>query len=408
VLDRSLLDNRPFTFDRVIRLGITVALIWGLVWLLGYLSDVLIPFVIAFLLAYLVHPLVMWLRRRIRNHVLAVITALALVLLALVLAVMVVAPLVVREAAHMGQVLSDVVHNSTVAERAAKSLPPDLWAFIKEQAARDEVQRLFRTEKFWAAVQDVAKKVMPGLWGFLAGAASVLTGLVGLGFILIYLVFLLIDYRKVQEGWRDLLPPAYRDGIVDFVKEFDAAMSRYFRAQALVALITGVLLAVGFSLLGLPMGILLGLVIGLFNMAPYLQALGFPPAVLLALVHGLEVGGNLWVHVGLVCLVFLVVQLIQDLVLTPRIMGEVTGLSPAMILLSLSVWGKLLGMLGLLIGLPMTCLLLAYYRRMLRSPALAEESPQGFVPPAPPPKKTAGLESRAPLPSKGAARKKGK
>jgi len=71
--------------------------------------------------------------------------------------------------------------------------------------------------------------------------------------------------------------------------------------------------------------------------------------------------------VGLTLLVFAIVQIIQDSILTPRIMGKVTGLSPAIILLSVSVWGKLLGVFGLIIALPMTCLLLAYYRRIIES-----------------------------------------
>jgi predicted PurR-regulated permease PerM len=113
------------------------------------------------------------------------------------------------------------------------------------------------------------------------------------------------------------------------------------------------------------LGILLGLFIGLLNMVPYLQIIGLIPAFLLALIHALEMGGDFWMILSLTGLVFAVVQIIQDAILVPKIMGRVTGLSPAMILLSLSIWGKLLGVFGLLIALPMTCLLLAYYRRFL-------------------------------------------
>jgi predicted PurR-regulated permease PerM len=174
-----------------------------------------------------------------------------------------------------------------------------------------------------------------------------------------------MDYEKVREGWKELLPPGSRDKITGFVSDFDSAMNRYFRAQALVAAIVGIFFALGFTLIGLPMGILLGLFIGLLNMVPYLQIIGLIPAVLLALVHALETGGSFWIILALTLLVFVVVQIIQDALLVPRIMGKVTGLNPAMILLSLSIWGKLLGMFGLLIALPMTCLLLAYYRRFL-------------------------------------------
>jgi predicted PurR-regulated permease PerM len=151
-------------------------------------------------------------------------------------------------------------------------------------------------------------------------------------------------------------------------------MNRYFRAQALVASITGVLLTVGFLIIGVPMAILLGLFIGLLNMVPYLQIIGLIPAFLLALVHALETGGNLLTMLALTGLVFVVVQIIQDTILVPRIMGKEMGLSPAMILLSLSIWGKLLGIFGLLIALPMTCLLVAYYRRFLTRAEVPEGS----------------------------------
>jgi predicted PurR-regulated permease PerM len=85
----------------------------------------------------------------------------------------------------------------------------------------------------------------------------------------------------------------------------------------------------------------------------------------LALIHALETGMSFWVSLGLTALVFAVVQIIQDAYLSPKIMGKVMGLSPAMILLSLSIWGKLLGILGLLIALPATCLVLAYYKRFV-------------------------------------------
>jgi predicted PurR-regulated permease PerM len=153
--------------------------------------------------------------------------------------------------------------------------------------------------------------------------------------------------------------------VVAFLEDFRLAMSRYFRAQAAVAALTGVMFAVGFALIGLPMGILLGLFMGLLNMVPYLQNIGLIPAVFFAFVHSVESGQSFWLVLGLTMGVFILAQIIQDVVLVPRIMGKTTGLSPAIILLSLSIWGKLLGMLGLLIAIPATCLLLAYYRRLL-------------------------------------------
>ena len=368
-----LFDGKPYTFDRVIRIGITVGLLWGLIWLLGYLSDVLIPFAIALLLAYLINPLVQLVQKKIRNRLIAVVFSLFAVAVFLALAVWLLIPAIVQEIGQMGHILSRLVSNTDLAEQAAKRLPPDLWQALKDYAARKEVQEFFRTENFWKIAEAVARKVLPGVWGLITGTASFLMGLIGLAIIGLYLVFLLLDYQKVKEGWKALIPHAYRETLIAFVNDFNAGMNRYFRAQALVASIVGGLFAFGFWLIDLPMGILLGLFIGLLNMVPYLQVIGLIPAFLLALAHGLETSSSIWTVVGLTALVFVMVQAIQDGILVPKIMGRITGLSPAIILLSLSIWGKLLGIFGLLIALPMTCLLLAYYRRFLAATPAAEE-----------------------------------
>jgi predicted PurR-regulated permease PerM len=360
-----LLDHRPYTLDRVVRIAIFAGLVWGLVWLLGVLSDVLLPFAVALLLAYLMNPLVLLVQRRIKNRAAAVFVSLLAVLLCMVLAGVLVIPMIVKEIRHASAILIAVVNNSEIAARVTEVLPEDVWKEIKTYLAREEVLGYLKTDNFISTAQGVLKKVLPGVWGVISGTASVLFGIFGFSVIVMYLVFLLMDYQKVKEGWAGLLPPAYREPVREFALDFNAAMSRYFRGQTLVAAIMGLIHAVGFVAIGLPLGILLGALIGVLNMVPYLQVLGAIPALLLAIVHALGTGGSVPVMVAMTLAVFMVAQLIQETVLTPKIMGEVTGLSPAMIMLSLSVWGKLLGMLGLLIALPMTCLLLAYYKRLI-------------------------------------------
>ncbi|MCK5075047.1 MAG: AI-2E family transporter [Calditrichia bacterium] len=360
-----LLDQKPYTLDRIVRLGMFVALIWGIVWILGYLSDVLIPFFVAFLLAYLINPLVSLVQKKIHNRGLAIFISLLGVLLCVGLFIVLIVPLMAGEITHMGEIITNLMNNSELAEKAAEKLPPDLWKSIRDYAMQDEVRQFFKTENFWKITQSIAQKILPGVWGIISGTASFLWSLAGLMIIGLYLVFLLIDFHKVNTGWKELLPDAYVEKISAFTIEFNEAMRRYFRAQAAIAAIVGVLFAVGFEIIGLPLGIFLGLFIGLLNMVPYLQIIGLIPASLLAGVHAIDTGMSFWLVLGLTMLVFVVVQIIQDAVLVPRIMGKVTGLSPAIILLSLSVWGKLLGMLGLLIALPMTSLIIAYYKHYL-------------------------------------------
>ena len=137
-------------------------------------------------------------------------------------------------------------------------------------------------------------------------------------------------------------------------------------------IVCGILLAIGFKIIDFPLAIILGLFIGLLNMIPYLQTIGIIPMVILSLLRSAESGENFWIIFGLSLLVLGIVQCIQDLYLTPRIMGKAMGLNPAIILLSLSIWGILLGFIGLIIALPLTTLCLSYYKRFI----LEEKEPE--------------------------------
>ena len=96
---------------------------------------------------------------------------------------------------------------------------------------------------------------------------------------------------------------------------------------------------------------------------PYLQLVSVVPMVLLAVLKAVSTGGDFWLIILSATIVLLVVQLIQDLFLVPYIMGKRMNLHPAVILLSLSIWGKLLGLLGMIVALPLTTILLAYLKR---------------------------------------------
>jgi predicted PurR-regulated permease PerM len=102
-------------------------------------------------------------------------------------------------------------------------------------------------------------------------------------------------------------------------------------------------------------------------MIPYMQIITFPPAILLCWLRVSQTNDSFWAILGLVALIYVVVQCIMDLFLVPRIMGKAMGLNPAIILLSLSVWGSLLGIVGMIIAIPLTTLLLSYYKEFIAS-----------------------------------------
>lgn len=244
-------------------------------------------------------------------------------------------------------------------------------------AGFESLRRFVESDDFNQLVLQTVKQLAMGGWSVVTFALNLVLGLTGLIIVVLYLVFLLMDYRSYARTWHTFLPPAYREPIIEFLGQFDVAMRRYFRGQSVVALMVGALCAVGFTIIGLPMAVPFGLFVGLLNMVPYLQTVGLVPGVLLAAVRALEGESSFVGSVFLVLAVFGVVQLIQDAVLTPRIMGEATGLRPVAILLGVFIWGKLLGFLGLLLAIPLTCLGIAYYSRyvLLQSASTAQVIP---------------------------------
>jgi predicted PurR-regulated permease PerM len=241
-------------------------------------------------------------------------------------------------------------------------LIPDSWLlYLQENVNMEEYMALLNKENMLNAVRQIA----PRMWNVLTNTFSVLFSITVVFIIFLYFVFILLDYEKIADGWINLIPQKYRPFLQGLVEDVETSMNRYFRGQALVAFCVGILFAIGFRLINLPLGITLGLFMGVLNLVPYLQTLGIVPLLLLSLLKSAETGQNFWIIIGLAILVLIIVQVIQDMILVPRIMGKAMGLNPAIILLSLSIWGTLLGFVGLIIALPLTTLCLSYYKRFI-------------------------------------------
>ena len=172
-----------------------------------------------------------------------------------------------------------------------------------------------------------------------------------------------MDYENMSSGFIKMVPKGHRKFIQGMLNDVEQGMNSYFRGQSLIALIVGILFAFAFWIIDFPMAIPLGLFMGFLNLVPYLQTLGFAPAIVLALLKAHDTGDKFWLIMIAFTIAVLVVQTLQDAVITPKVMGKVTGLNAAVILLSLSVWGSLLGFIGLIIALPLTTLLISYYKR---------------------------------------------
>lgn len=346
--------SQPITFDRLIR-AITVAAIFGAALaLINYLSGVLLPFFIAFGIAYLLYPLVLFFQQkaRLRNRVLSIAVVLVLLIAVLTGFFMLIVPSFIDQTVRLESLIASYL--TKVGQN--KSVPALLEEFVMPYIADYDWLNQLENGQLISIIQ----KVIPGVGGMLSQAFHIVGGLVTFCVTLLYLFFILLDYEQITDGWSRLWPKHRREHMLDVAGRVRVNMGNYFRGQSLIALCVGILFAIGFSIIDFPMAIGLGLFIGMLNLIPYLQIVGIIPTIMLALLKAYDTGGSFWLILLSALAVFAVVQTIQDMILTPRIMGKAMGLNPAMMLLSLSVWGALLGFIGLIIALPLTNLILAY------------------------------------------------
>lgn len=353
------LFNKPFTFDRVMRIVFGIALISGLVYLVTLLRDALLPFLIAWLLAYMMQPFVKFFQYKLglRSRILSIMALFVSMVLIITLLVVMVVPSITEEA----DKTIELLRTHDPGEGHIPFIPQAWLDYLEANVDFTQLMDYLNKENLLKATKQIA----PQVWSFLSNTFSVLLSVTMVFLIMLYFIFILLDYEKIANGWPLLIPGKYRPFVEGLVEDVECNMNRYFRGQALIALCVGVLLAIGFKIIDFPLAVTLGLFIGVLNLIPYMQTIGIIPMLILALLRSAETGENFWIIFGLALLVLGIVQMIQDLFLTPRIMGKAMGLNPAIILLALSIWGTLLGFIGLIIALPLTTLCLSYYKRFI-------------------------------------------
>ena len=363
-------DRREITFDSFIRGAIGVLILVGVVMLLNRLSSVLVPFFLAWLISYLLFPLVKFFQYRckMKYRILGILSAFLVTGLVLTVVFMLMIPPMVEESLRVKDLLIAYVSNN----ETMSNIPRLVQEYLHEHLTAEEIQSIVTQNGFLEGI----KATLPKLWDIITQSISIVSSVFTLTMVALYTLLILLDYEDINKGWPNLLPERYRGFAIQLVGDIEESMNKYFRGQALVALCVGILFSIGFLIIDFPIAVGLGMFIGLLNMVPYLQLIGFIPAILLAIVKAADTGQNFWFIMLLVLIVFAVVQAIQDTILTPKIMGHVTGLHSAIILLSLSIWGSLMGILGMIIALPLTTLSINYYQKyVIKKKNLVDDAP---------------------------------
>lgn len=351
--------DKPFTFDRVMRIGFTTIVLVAFFLLMRRLSGALVPFLVSWLIAYLLNPLVNFtqIKLRFKHRGLSIVFVLIFVLCSLAASIYFLTSPIKKEAIE----LSIMIKNFAQSNHDLAFLPDKWVTVLQETASMESVQEFFTIDK----MTQWAKEIWPRLWSVVAGSLNVVGALAVVFIMLLYVIFILLDFENISQGWIKLVPDKYRDIVGSLAEDIKFSMNKYYRNQALIAVIVGTLFSIGFSIIGLPMAIVMGAIVMILNLVPYMQTLAIPPIILLVLLKSIQTDQSFGMGLLMFAIVFAIVQGLQDGFLVPRIMGKAMGMNPAVVILSLSVWGSLLGVAGMVIALPFTSLMTTYYRRFV-------------------------------------------
>lgn len=359
---------KEITFDRFVRfLGIGL-LVLAVFFLVNYLSGVLIPFFVAWLLAYLLYPIVKFVENKLHVHVRALSIIITLVFVASVVSLIIylIVPPMLDQFEKLYIILTHWLHETTHTNSISE------WLSQVLAANQQRIETFFKSADFTATIKGVA----PKFFNVLSQTASIILSIVASLITLLYMFFILMDYEYLTANWIRIFPKKVRPFWHELMEDVERELNNYIRGQSAVAACMGMMFCVGFSLMDFPMAIGLGILIGIMDLVPYLHTFALIPTAFLAMLKAADTGQNFWMIFGLAVGLFILVQVITDMVVTPKIMGRAMGLNPAVLLLSLSVWGSILGFIGLIVALPLTTLIVAYWGRYVTRETKQEQKPK--------------------------------
>lgn len=320
---------------------------------LYYARRVVIPFFVAFALAYLLDPVVDRMEKWKLSRTLSVVSLMTVFFVSILGAGLLVFPLLRLQAENLAKNLPryiEVVENwlRPVLEKVAGLDQAKIQELLNEGIAR-----------FGELPLKVLTFVSSFLWDSLSNLFDILLMAANLVIIPVVMFYLLRDFDEITEKILALIPPRLKETIVDTVSEVDQVLANFVRGQLMVAFLMGALYSIGLFAVGTPMSLFIGFLAGFANLVPYLGiVVGFFPAALLTYLQVQE-----WMPIFWVMGVFGVVQMLEGVVISPRILGENIGLHPVAIIFAVLLGGELFGLTGVILGVPAVAVLNVLLRR---------------------------------------------
>lgn len=375
-----------------------VLIIWLISNILGFLQPVLIPVAIAGVIAYLLDPIVAWLMKEGMSRIKAVLTVFGSFTVIVAILAMIIIPPIAEQIGddQQRQKIGENMRNTLENLGDTPWIKPGVnWAIARHESSEkpnssavnpiepkltEDGKVPFSETNLAHALQQNTEQI----FGFITSSTSTILGtlgyIIGLAMVPIYLYYFLKESAAIKNSWHDYVPlkaSHFKTEVVETLREINGYLISFFRGQVLVAMIDGFLVGITLWIFGLPYGVLIGLILGIIGIIPFIgNIICLIPACLIAFVHFSApenitshqwlLGDNPWAYVGAVAAIFIIVQQINSLVTAPKIVGESVGLHPMTVIFSMLFWALILGgFLGTLLAVPMTAAVKVLFRRYI-------------------------------------------
>ncbi|WP_333607217.1 AI-2E family transporter [Arsukibacterium sp.] len=353
----NAVELRLFRYTAVLLFMVLLTLLLGIIawsfgWLLSVFNHLLLSLSLAGILALVLHPVVQCLTVRLHlPRILAIIIVLLLFFVGISSLFVFLVPMMVNQALQLMTTLPDTLAHW---QQVFSSNFPEISKMLADNMP--------------GKAGESSKSVMPDLEHTSKNVMSYLGVLAGIGFVPLFLFFALLSGHLLRGQLTELFTVfqrSTRQKLLYFIDVFIGYVSAFFQGQLIIAMCMGILYALSFSLIGLQYGVLIGLVLGLLNIIPFLGSLiGLLVVLPMAL---LQPDGGLPLLL-LAALVFAIVQVVESVLLTPKIMANHSGLHPALVVISLFFWGTVLwGITGMVLAVPLTAFFVAIWREIKAS-----------------------------------------
>jgi predicted PurR-regulated permease PerM len=340
-METSLERSRP-PFWWVRWVPLTLLVVGFLVLLYVTTTSVVVPLILSFALAYMLEPVVEWFERRGFGRTVAVLFTLAVAVLVVALILLVLLPAVWHQLVASAAKFPGLI-------RATGERMQEFLGYVETRLHPEAVSRLRSAiESAQANPTDIMTRLQTFLLSGIVGLVSLGSSALGLLIVPFFVYYLLLDLHKIRIGIDARIPSRHRNAAAQLFDDIGSVLRGYVRGRVLVALGMSVFYALGLALVGVPVPAAIGVIAGIIGIVPYL---GVVTGLILALGFAALDGTSLAQIVGII-VVFSLAQLLEDYVLTPRLIGDRLELHPLVVFVGLIIAGDMFGLLGLVLAIP--------------------------------------------------------